>query len=192
MIQRILTAVVLLPIGLALMYVGGPAYTVAIALLLGIAVWEYGRLFREISFQPSSIIMITAVVALALGRGFWGFEHADLILGLSLIVGMAFHTIAYECGRDKAATDFAITVSGIAYIGWIGAYLISLRQLPNGRWWLMVALPAIWLADSGAYFLGKKYGRTPLCKRLSPKKTWEGYACREDAFLRRRCCTSQK
>jgi len=39
----------------------------------------------------------------------------------------------------------------------------------------MVALPAVWLADSGAYFLGRKFGRTPLCKRLSPNKSWEGY-----------------
>lgn len=175
MIQRILTAVILTPIGLAFMYIGGPAYTIVIAVVLGIAAWEYARLFRNISFQPSSPITIAAVVALALGRGFFGFQYADLILGLSLIISLAFHTAAYEYGRDKAATDFAITASGIGYLGWIGGYLISLRHLPNGRWWLMVALPAIWLADSGAYFLGKKYGRTPLCKRLSPKKTWEGY-----------------
>lgn len=157
------------------MYAGGTAYTVAIALLLGIAAWEYGRIFRRISFRPSLPIMITGTVALALGRGFDGFQSADWMLGVSLISSISFHLIAYERGRNEAATDFAITVSGIAYIGWLGAYLISLRNLPNGRWWLLIALPAIWLADSGAYFLGKTYGRTPLCKRLSPKKTWEGY-----------------
>ncbi len=175
MLQRILTAVILLPIGLALMYFGGPAYTIVIALLLGIAVWEYSRLFQEASFRPRGVIMFVAVVALALGRGFFGFEHAGLIFGLTLLISLAFHAADYERGRNKAATDFAITVSGIGYIGWIGAYLISLRHLPNGRWWLMIALPAIWLADSGAYFLGGKFGRTSLCKRLSPNKTWEGY-----------------
>ena len=39
----------------------------------------------------------------------------------------------------------------------------------------MVALPAIWFADSGAYFYGRVYGRRKLSPRLSPKKTWEGY-----------------
>jgi phosphatidate cytidylyltransferase len=175
MIQRILVAVILVPIGLALMYIGGPAYTIVIALVLGIAAWEYARLFKQTLFQPNTSITIAAVVALALGRGFFGFEHADWILSLALLVSIAFHAFAYERGREKAGTDFAITVSGIGYIGWIGAYLISLRHLPNGRWWLMVALPAVWLVDSGAYFLGGRFGRTPLSVRLSPNKTWEGY-----------------
>ena len=53
--------------------------------------------------------------------------------------------------------------------------MLSLRALPNGLWWLWVTLPAVWLADSGAYFIGKRFGRHKLSPRLSPKKTWEGY-----------------
>ncbi|MGH2605121.1 MAG: phosphatidate cytidylyltransferase, partial [Anaerolineales bacterium] len=41
--------------------------------------------------------------------------------------------------------------------------------------WLLTALPAVWFADSAAYFVGKAIGRTRLSPRLSPKKTWEGY-----------------
>ncbi len=40
---------------------------------------------------------------------------------------------------------------------------------------MLLTLPAVWLADSGAYFIGKRFGRTPFSPRLSPKKTWEGY-----------------
>ena len=39
----------------------------------------------------------------------------------------------------------------------------------------MLALPAVWLADSGAYFIGKRLGRRKFSPRLSPTKTWEGY-----------------
>ena len=38
-----------------------------------------------------------------------------------------------------------------------------------------MVLPAVWLADSGAYFIGRKYGSHKMTPRLSPNKSWEGY-----------------
>jgi phosphatidate cytidylyltransferase len=61
------------------------------------------------------------------------------------------------------------------YLGWLGAYFISLRQLPEGLWWVLMALPVVWIADSFAYLVGSRWGRRKLSPRLSPKKTWEGY-----------------
>ena len=60
-------------------------------------------------------------------------------------------------------------------MGWVGAYLIKLRNLPNGEWWFFLVLPIVWFADSGAYLVGKEIGKHKLSPRLSPKKTWEGY-----------------
>jgi len=90
-------------------------------------------------------------------------------------VAIAAHAIAYERGRDQAATDFTVTVSGIIYLGWIGAYLISIRKLPQGMWWVLLVLPVVWLADSFAYLVGRKIGRHKMTKRISPKKSWEGF-----------------
>jgi phosphatidate cytidylyltransferase len=88
---------------------------------------------------------------------------------------MAYHLFQYERGSQRAGTDFAVTLSGILYIGWLGAYLISLRRLPDGLWWLLTVLPAVWLADTGAYLVGSRFGRHKMTPRLSPKKSWEGY-----------------
>jgi phosphatidate cytidylyltransferase len=88
---------------------------------------------------------------------------------------MTWHLLDYENGRDKAASDFTVTIAGIVYLGWIGAYLIEIRYLQNGLWWLLLVLPAAWLADMAAYFIGSRFGRHKLSPRLSPKKSWEGY-----------------
>ncbi len=92
-----------------------------------------------------------------------------------MLVALGTHAIAYERGRDKAALDFAATAAGLAYLGWVGAYLLDLRNLPDGGWWLFLVLPSVWMADSGAYSIGAAYGRHKLAPRLSPKKSWEGY-----------------
>jgi phosphatidate cytidylyltransferase len=173
--QRVLVAVILLPIGLVLIFLGGWAFTLTIALILGLAAREFAQLFRLGGYQPAGFLVIAAAAAMALGRGWKGFEADAIIIGLLILAGMTYHLMAYENGRDQAATDFAITVAGGMYLGFVGAYLVSLRNLPEGLWWVLLALPAVWLADSGAYFIGRAFGKHKMSKRLSPKKSWEGY-----------------
>jgi phosphatidate cytidylyltransferase len=173
--QRVIVTAILLPIGLLLIYFGGIPFMLFIALILGLASWEFAKLYYKGGFKPSGIMTVIGAVAITLGRGLSGFENEGWILGVFILVSMLYHMIAYERGREQAGTDFSITLSGILYVGVIGAYLLSLRNLPDGGWWFMVALPSVWAADTGAYFYGRKYGRRPLSPRLSPKKTLEGY-----------------
>jgi phosphatidate cytidylyltransferase len=132
-------------------------------------------LFRGGGLQPAGVLVVGGTLLLLLGRNYNGFEWASWMISLLVLLSMTFHLMMYERGRDQAGTDFAVTLGGIFYLGWIGAYFISLRNLPDGKWWILVVLPAVWFADSAAYFIGKKFGRHHLSPRLSPKKTWEGY-----------------
>lgn len=174
--KRALVVIILLPIGLALIWLGGWAYALMIALILGLAAWEFVQMFRIGGLQPAAVLIIAGTLALVFARFLDdGFDNSPWILSLLVLAGMTYHLVAYERGRDQAGTDFGITMAGVLYFGWIGAYLISLRQLPEGLWWVLLALPIVWLADSGAYFVGRRWGKHKLSPRLSPKKTWEGY-----------------
>ncbi len=175
LLRRVMVAAVLLPIGLLAIYLGGWAYSGLIMLLLGVAVYEYVQLFKIGGLEPSAPFAVAGTLILAAERALNGPEGAFGVLGLIIMAVMAYHLIAFERGRDQAGTDFAVTGSGIIYIGWLGAYLISLRMLPDGMWWVLTALPATWLADTAAYFVGRRIGRHKITPRLSPKKSWEGY-----------------
>lgn len=175
LVSRLLVAIILVPVALLAISYGGLPYNLLVVLILMLASWEYTNLFRAGGLQPAGFLVLAGTLLLGLGRIWDGFGSASWMASLFILASMFFHLIAYERGRDQAGTDFAVTLAGIFYFGWIGAYLISLRDLPEGKWWVLLALPAVWLADSGAYFIGKRFGRRKFSPRLSPKKTWEGY-----------------
>src|SRR5512146_642037 len=152
LINRILVGVVLLPIGLFLVVLGGIPFILIAILFMGVAAWEYQRLFHAGGLRPAGVLVILGSLLILLGRVLNGFDSAPLILTLLIFASLTYHLIAYECGRDQSGTDFGVTVSGFLYIGWLGSYLVSLRSLPDGMWWTLTVLLGVMLADIGAYF----------------------------------------
>jgi phosphatidate cytidylyltransferase len=66
-------------------------------------------------------------------------------------------------------------------VGWVvlvptGLAMIDLRAWTPGPWMLLFVMGVVWVADSAAYFTGRKYGKTKLAPSISPGKTWEGVA----------------
>ena len=173
--ERTLVAIVILPLAVFVIAAGGWVFALAVAAILGVAAWEFWRMVRSGGFQPSAVLLIGGVALMAILRFLFDFPGSQFGASLMILLTMAICTRGYELSRNQSASDFAITVAGIFYLGWVGSYLISLRSLPNGEWWTLTALPAIWLADGGAYFIGRAFGRHKLSPRVSPKKTWEGY-----------------
>ncbi len=172
---RVLVVLGLLPFGLLLIAWGGWVFAGAVALILAWAGVEYARLFRAAGVHASPLLVGVGAALLTLARQLDGFASAPLVLTALTLVTMAYHLTAYERGRDPAAGDFAATLGGMLYIGWLGAYWVSLRNLPHGVWWFLLVLPAIWIADAAAYLVGVRFGRHRLTRRVSPNKTWEGY-----------------
>lgn len=173
--KRVVVALVLLPFAISAIMAGGWWFIAMMALMLGQAAFEFVQLFEAGDMKPSRLVVVAGVVVLIVARSRYGFEHDAWILAAIIMLSMVYHMVAFEKGRDQAATDFSITLAGIFYIGLLGSYFMPMRNLPDGEWWILVVLPAVWISDSGAYFFGSKYGKHKMTPRLSPNKSWEGY-----------------
>jgi phosphatidate cytidylyltransferase len=174
MVRRTITALLLLAVILPVVYLGGVPYFVLVSAFFCIAAWEYCHMFQLKGYSPLPPLTVGAVLLILAARAF-APEAAAVILTISVLAAMAVHLFRFERGRDQAAVDLAVAVGGFVYLGWIGAYLLDLRRLPAGLWWLAIVLITVWLADTAAYFVGVRFGQHKMFGRLSPRKSWEGY-----------------
>ena len=173
--KRILSAAVIIPVCLLAVFLGGWFFLLLVSLILGVAAWELARMFRQGGFSPDNFILVVGSILLAVARFFTQTDLTPMIFTVLVLLGMAFHTIAYERGVDSAGVDFCLTTGGLAYVGWLGSHLVSLRMLPEGTYWIILAIVSVSMADVGAYLVGMVLGRHKISRLVSPNKSVEGY-----------------
>lgn len=169
---RLLTAAVLIPIAVYCTYLGGLPFLALVALLLTLAEVEFCRLMVRDGFRPALAFGVGLVWILLLDAQLPALELLQPGVVLVLLGSLAWQ-LSHRQGSPVA--DWALTVAGGLYLGLCGASVIGLRALDEGLWWTLTAVFAIISADSGAYLVGRAWGRHKLAPTLSPGKTWEGY-----------------
>ena len=174
MLRRFGTSLLLLAFGLPGLLFGGPLYFLVADFYLIFAAWEYVDMTWASGWHASRPLVVGGVVLITLAR-YFSMTAAIPVFTFSILLALAIHLIQYERGRERAALDFFASVGGLAYLGWVGSYLIDLHTVPNGSWWVLLVLPVVWMVDSGAYMIGSRYGVHKMAPRLSPHKSWEGY-----------------
>jgi phosphatidate cytidylyltransferase len=172
LLTRTLSAAVLIPLVLGAILIGGDLFAVLVTLVLGLAAFEFVRLMQRGDFQPA-LLFTWGFVALGVlvardPAGAWVRPTMAGLLGGALVWQL------FQPKRDAPTADWALTVVGGLYIGWMGGHLVALRDMPDGAQWLLLPLVITWSADTGAYLVGSMWGRRKLIPRLSPGKTWEG------------------
>lgn len=178
--QRLATAAVGIPIILAVTLVGGPLFTAVAAVILALAALEFihmldaeaaGRALWQPT--PAAFVAIVAVVAIVVGADngvdYWTGALVGGV-GLALLYVMALSTI------DEAPAGWLSIVGAIAYVGFLGSYIILVRDFDKGEHWLLLAVLGTWATDTCAYAVGRAVGRHKMAPRISPGKTWEGTA----------------
>ncbi len=170
---RLISALILLPIGVAVILIGEGLFDLVIAFIFTLAVYEFVQLMKAGKFAPNLILAMAFVWVLLLAAALPRLNLSQPALALLLITALTWQMRQ----RDGSPTaNWALTVAGSIYLGIAGANFILIRELNDGQWWLLLALAGTWLADSGAYLVGRKFGAHKMTPSLSPKKSWEGLA----------------
>lgn len=184
--QRVVSAALILPLILALLWLGGP-WILALLLLLTAVTGgiEAGRIFRGLGWRCTAVQPAVASVVMAFSLAGWpGGLRAPLTAALVLLSVLWLIRPMRPARPVSGVSAWLAHVLGGAYIGLMLSFLALLAAGPwpgaaqeaDGARRLLLALGIVWAGDTGAYLVGSTFGRRRLWPSVSPAKTWEGAA----------------
>lgn len=169
MYKRILTGVIGLPLMAFVMIHSESVLILSLLLIALVGQNELHRAYsKKITLHLVALLLTTIyflLLFITLNHYFIFFIIFLSLLLLSLLLMVVYHkTINIE--------SVTITIFGFLYLAGALSSIYFLRNINIYIVWLPFI--AAWGCDTGAYFIGKKWGKRKLCPSLSPSKTWEG------------------
>ncbi|MCL4464462.1 MAG: phosphatidate cytidylyltransferase [Chloroflexi bacterium] len=196
LVNRVLSATLLIPLIAFVVYIGGWPLLVLGLLVGGLAAHEFSNLVRRAGHEPLYWFTLLAVLLMLLDgqMATTGMRLADgttlarPALSLVILASLTWQLVRHIEARE-ALTSWAFLFAGTMYIGWLLRYLLLLRGLDaalpdvalpaglavsRGALWLGIVVGGTWVCDTTAFFVGSAFGRHKLMPRISPSKSWEG------------------
>ena len=173
---REITALIAAPLVIWIIGWGHPmVFNAAIALVAVLAMVEFLSLGRHKGYEiPMALCIVIMLIIMA------AFILEDLSVEVGMFTALLFIPASYVFSKrplEDSLPSSAIAVLGTTYVGLLGGSLIRLRNdFEIGSKLVFFLLLVVWLGDSGAYYVGRKFGKHKLSPRISPKKTIEGLA----------------
>jgi phosphatidate cytidylyltransferase len=170
--KRVLTAVVLIPLVLLLVF-KAPFWlmTPVAGVVAELALWEFLGL-ADLSGAKTPRIAAMAGVALIFVCVFYRPELLAQILG-AIAPGLLI-VCAFRSPVKRVLTDSAYSLFGVLYVGVTLAAIPLLSAQENGPSLLLFLFLVVWAGDIAALYIGRGFGKRKLAPSLSPGKTWEG------------------
>ena len=171
---RLISALVLGPLVLMLVFLGGWPFIGLVVVLAIVSLLEFYELGRERDIPGNVAVGLVAVILLLII-----YAAEQYLLLLPLFLGSGILVFAWETIRNTQPTTLrwgrvAMTLGGLAYAGLPSAFLMVVRMRPDALNWFAFIICVTWGTDTLAYFGGRFWGKHPLAPRISPKKTREG------------------
>jgi len=151
------------------------------ALLIGFTAYELANALRIAGRNVPRVATIIGGVAVVPAAFCWGPSGAWLAtLGAMLFVSL-WRTVelARPSHRADVAQFFGDIGAGIlvqAYVPFLAMFTLLITREPNGQFFTLAFLIVVVGIDTGAYASGLLFGKHPMAPKISPKKTWEGFA----------------
>lgn len=173
--QRIITAAILLPVALiGFFLLEGLAFALFIGVVVSLGAWEWARMAGCVG-QPARVgyaLLVAALLAVLYVLP----VLAPWLLTVSVFWWLAATALVLSYPDSQRHWRGRIGSLAIGLLILLPAWqaLLVLKQWPQGNWLIVAVMVLVWVADIGAYFSGRRFGRRKLAPQVSPGKSWEG------------------
>ncbi|MFO8100780.1 MAG: phosphatidate cytidylyltransferase [Dehalococcoidia bacterium] len=170
--QRLISALVLLPVVGAAVWFGEPWFSIVVAVFVLLGILEFYRIAAIAGWRP--FLFLGTILTLLFILAAHSDDERTIPLLITVVVVLPLIRCLLYPTKRNALMNWTWTVGGVFYLGWMMSHFIFLRELDEGRDWVYLALLATFACDTGAYFIGRAVGKTRMAPMVSPGKTWEG------------------
>ena len=172
--HRVITAAVGVPLIILAIWFGDPwpwfSLVMAAAALAG--TYEFYHMADFDKREPLIYMGLLWSLALVLSPHYRNLDILPIVITATMLISLIW--LLLRPSREKIFHDWAWTIVGALYVGWMLGYWLNLRGLEDGRNWVYLAMLTTFANDTGAYFIGRARGKHKLVPMISPAKTWEG------------------
>lgn len=160
----------------AIVWLPHPVFLAVVAVAVLLAADEMLAMARTAGFDTGRWLALLLTAGVMASSWIWG-APASAASAVMAVTVLPMAQLSRRRAPEGSLAGAAIAVLAVLYFGLCGACLGWLRVLPdNDVGWrlLLFFLGTIWVGDSGAYYVGKNFGKRKMSPRISPNKTLEG------------------
>lgn len=169
MLTRIITAVIGIPLVIAVIVLGDPWLRLIMMVISCIGLYEFYSAIKS-EYKPMQWLGYIAVIIYYLLFSAMN-RHSTVFLSVFILIALTVLVITYS---RYTIADIALTVFPIIYVAMFFSFLLLIREAEYGMFWVWLIPLSAWGSDTCAYFAGLTLGKHKLAPQLSPKKTVEG------------------
>ena len=179
---RVIAAAVMAPVAIgSVLFLPTSILAAVVAGVMMLGLWEWSLLagvherIARATYLVGNALLIAAL-AWGAGAGLFTLKLVSLLGALWWLLVLLWLARFDFASRDTAAARTLKLFAGSICVipAWAAICWLHASQ-PKGHLWALYALFIIWVADSGAYFVGSRIGKHKLAPRISPGKSWEGF-----------------
>ena len=156
-------------------------FVLLVAVIVSIALIELASAFRVAGRRVPRVGVVIAGLTIVAGTYLWGAQ--GMLLGL--FAGSALLVLwrvieglvpGWEAPARTLIRDVFSGLFTLVYVAFLASFTVLLVDVDGGEWWVLALVFVVVAADVGAYAAGVTLGKHKMTPRISPNKTWEGFA----------------
>lgn len=150
-----------------------PAFVGLVVVVMAVAVWELSGAFATRGIVVPLVPALLGTVLMVVGAYVSG--PSPLVIGLALT---AAAICAWRLGDPAIGyvRDVTAGIFTVVYVPFLAGFAMLMVRADDGHWQVFALLAVVAASDTGGYFTGVLFGKHPMARTVSPKKTWEGFS----------------
>jgi phosphatidate cytidylyltransferase len=171
---RVITGAVGVPLVILAIWFGVPWFSLLIAAAALAGTYEFYHMANFDRREPLLYLGLLWALALVLSPYYLYKSPEVLPIVITATTLISLIWLLYRPSKEGAFRNWAWTIVGALYVGWMLSYWLNLRGLEDGRNWVYLAMLTTFANDTGAFFIGRARGKHKLAPAISEAKTREG------------------